>query len=194
MVFDIVLILVLCVSVFIGGKKGFLRVASRLISLIMSGICTSICVERLEEWLSGTSLYQEQYAKLTMAINSATDPKETLLMASLAEEAEKMAETVAQNILSALLSGVCFIAFCIVFNILLRFLDKLLLRIPIASPINRALGVVFSFICSFAISYVVIGAFGGIATYASSEFIRTQMESSYLVRFIYENNIIQFLF
>ncbi len=193
MVLDIAFIIVLVLSVLHGRKKGLFGALRPLVSLIMSAIGTSIFAEGLMEWFSGTSFYHSQFDKLVLGIIEKAEIKGVPLEA-VAEEAEKIAQSTAQNILGTLVTCLCFIALYIVFNIILRFLDKILLHVPIARPLNRILGMFFSFVFTFVILYVAIGALGGFATYASSDFIRTQMESSYVVRLIYENNVIQYLF
>ncbi len=192
MLLDIFAIIILIIAVISGRRSGLFRTVARLLSFVLAALCTSLWGDKLKTWMSETKLYERAFEKLSRAVGEALNKGETKLLEPFLKETEAMhaADTVAQGVADSFLLILCFVLFSFGIRLLIEVLDKLVFHLPLIRPLNRVLGMIFSFVFTLLTLYLVIGALGGVAMYVAADFMEAQMQSSILVRAMYENNIV----
>ncbi len=194
MILDFVFVLLLIFSVISGRKAGLFLTVARLGSLVLSFVLTALFGNKILLFLQGFSFYDMVAMKLTDVIENALKTGETALIAPFLEEANMAIELAAKSMADMIFTALIFALFSFVVRISIRLIDKCICRLPLVGTANRFLGMAVSLLFTVIISYLIIGFFGGIVMCSDAEFLREQMVSSVLVRFMYENNIVLNLF
>lgn len=191
MILDGILVLILVFSVLHGRKTGMFRMVARLISFALSWILTSVWGEPVKAVLRETTLYQSAAETLTLRISeAAAEGNLGVFKAFMDLSGGNMATEAVQGMMDMLLSAICFFFFLCLVRLLIEVLDKTVLHLPIVKPFNALFGMAVSLLLTLAVLYILAGALGGAMLCTESEFWRQQMESSYLFRGMYENNIV----
>ncbi len=192
MILDGILILIIVLSVLRGRKTGMFRMAARLVSFALSWLLTAIWGENVKAFLAETALYATAKETLTARILEATEEGKPGIFTVFTDMSQggAAAEAAASGMLDMLLSAICFFLFLCLVRILIEVLDKTVLHLPLVRPVNALLGMTVSLLLTLCILYILAGALGGTMLCAESEFWRQQMETSYLFRGMYENNIV----
>lgn len=192
MILDGILILILVLSVLGGRKTGMFRMVARLISFALSWILTVMWGEDVKAFLMESAMYKTARETLTARIaEAAAEGKPGIFKAFMdISGGSAAAEAAAQGMLDMLLTAISFFLFLCLVRLLIEVLDKTVLHLPIVRPVNALLGMAVSLLLSLSVLYILTGAIGGAMLTAESEFWRQQMESSYLFRGMYENNIV----
>jgi len=99
---------------------------------------------------------------------------------------ELTSKGIADSILSVLIFGLFFL----VVRLCIGILDKTVFHLPLVRPANRLTGMLASLAITVIVLYLVVGILGGMAAYAENTFFAQQMQSSKIVRFMYENNFV----
>ncbi len=192
MILDIAVIVILGIAAFGGRRSGLFRTVARLASLVLAAVGVFLWGDALKEWTLGTPWAKSMLASLTDAVESALESGQTVLIEPFLPEStvSHAAEVAALGIADMILSVLCFVVISAAVRILVEVLDKLVFHLPLVRPVNRILGMAFSFGFTAIILYLVVGALGGLSMYTDNAFFSEQMQSSVLVRGMYENNIV----
>ncbi len=192
MLLDILVIVILLIAVITGRKSGLFRTVARFLSLITAGIFTSLWGEKLCSFIASSKLYEEMLLKLTESVEKAVTNGKTEILSPFLREAGVLSatETAAQSMLDTFLSVCIFVLFVLLVRILIEVLDKVIFHLPLLRPLNRFLGMLFSFVFTLTILYLILGVVGGLAVFSDAGFWAEQMQSSVLVRAMYDNNIV----
>lgn len=190
MLIDAILILIFAAAVWRGRKTGIFRMVSRLISFVIAWVLVTVKREGLMGFLTEKGIYTAVYERLLVNVTSASQKGEGGMLSAMQMAGTKAAEGFATRLTEMLLVAATFFVIVIVVRILIYILDKTVLHLPLVRPLNSVLGIAASLALTFVLVSLIIGAFGGTLLCAESEFWRGQMESSFLVRNIFENNTV----
>lgn len=191
MILDGILLLILILAVFRGRKTGMFRMITKLLSFLLAWVCTSLWGNHLKTFLESTSLYQSIADALSLRIAEALlTEKQSIFKTIMESSAQNATQGAAHTILDMLLSGLVFFLFLCLVRLLVEVLDRTVLHLPLVKPVNSLLGMAVSLALTLCILYILAGALGGAMLCSETAFWREQMESSYLFRGMYENNIV----
>ncbi len=192
MILDALVIIILVVSAWRGKKIGLFRTVARLLSFILAMLGTTLWGDAVLLWFQKTSLYDMALKKVIAFVESTLEKGETAILKPflIGEAGAAFTESAAENILHTFLSVLCFLAFLLLVRLLIVVIDKLIFRLPLVRPLNSGLGMVSSFVFAAAILYLLVGALGSITAIWESGFLSQEMQSSVLVRHMYENNFV----
>ncbi len=194
MILDVALIIIFVISVISGRKAGLFLTVARLGSLLLASICTALFGKQILSFFQSCSLYDFLAEKVEGVIENTVKAGETALFAPFLEEADMVTGVAAGGITDMFFTALIFVLFSVLVRILIRVINKFVCRLPLVGQVNRFLGMAVSFVFTGIVAYLVIGIFGGIIMCSDAMFLQEQMASSFLVRAMYENNIILKLF
>lgn len=194
MILDALLVVVFIISILSGRKTGLFLTVARVLSLLAASLLTALFGKNILAFLESSSLYDTLMQKLVSVVEKAVKSGETVLLSPFLEKANMVSELAAKGIADMIFSAIIFVAFSLLVRILIRLINKFICHLPLVGSANRFLGMAVSFLFTLVISYLVIGLVGGAAMCSEVEFIKEQMTSSVLIRYMYENNIVLNLF
>lgn len=192
MILDFIAVLILIAAALAGRRSGLFRVVAGLLTFVLAGVCTAVFGGSIRAWVMGTAVYSDATAKLSETVQKMLESGETALIEPFLspEVTGNVAEAAAAGIADSLLSVLIFIVLLTVIRLVITVLDKTVFHLPLLKPVNRFLGMAVSLAFALAVLYLAAGALGGMAMYTESVFLAEQMQTSVLVRFMYENNFV----
>ncbi len=190
MILDAVAIIILLFSAWRGRKIGLFRTVARFLSFALATLATIVWGDAVRLWVSETPLYAVTLEKVTAYVEGTLGKGETAILSPFlfGEAGATFAKSAAGNIVDTLVSVLCFVAFLLFVRLAITVIDKAIFRLPLLQPLNKGLGMVLSFAFTLAVFYLLVGGLGSLSAFEESGFLAGQMESSLLVRHMYENN------
>ncbi len=196
MLLDGILVVIVAVAMFTGRKTGLFHTVFRFLSLAIAGICTAVFGESLRNWMLKLPICKEGVLKLTETVEKCIQNGKTELLGPFASfvTTGKTAAIVSGKIAETVLSAILFVLFILAVRLGIALLDKTVFNLPVVRPINRLLGMLLSGVFALFLLFLAIGILGSFGVFTGGEFMEAQLESSALVKYIYENNPVLSLF
>ncbi len=205
-IIDIILIALMAISIFLGYKKGLVKVAVKLCAFIIAVIVTLIFYKPVSNLIINNTGIDEKIQSIiiengTKELEEADEEEKKNLLESMqsyvgnaiAETQNEIVESVAQELsvrLIDILSMVgLFIATRIVL-ILLVLVSDLITNIPIIKQFNELGGVIYGVIRGLAVIYVILAIVFLIVSMNANSGIVNIINSSIITKFMYQNNIL----
>lgn len=182
MVFDIVLLVLLGLFALAGKRKGLLLSVVGLISVGISYAASAILLPPLSEAFENTSLYDMLFEKVSGAIPENFESLPEVFRGSTREMVAQQATTIVANII---ISVLIFIVVMLVVNMMANLLNSVL-KLPGLNMLNKFGGLVFGTATGFLACYVIIAIWGVFTLFKLPQ----PLESSTLVRLMFENNLL----
>ena len=208
-IIDIILIALMAISIFLGYKKGLVKVAVKLCAFIIAVIVTIVTLifyKPVSNLIINNTGIDEKIQSIiiengTKELEEADEEEKKNLLESMqsyvgnaiAETQNEIVESVAQELsvrLIDILSMVgLFIATRIVL-ILLVLVSDLITNIPIIKQFNELGGVIYGVIRGLAVIYVILAIVFLIVSMNANSGIVNIINSSIITKFMYQNNIL----
>lgn len=205
MILDIVLIIILLISAFIGYKKGLVGVVLSIVSLILSIILAVFLQGTVANYLyseTGVGTMIESSIKTTIEtelenrLNTEVEENENKFI-DMFFEPEELATTVvdesANKITMFILKGISFVGiFILVFIIcyILRMILNIVFKLPILNSINKVGGVSLNVLKTVFKIWILLAIIYFVSFVPLVDTINNFIDSSVVTKFLYENNII----
>ncbi|MBQ7033929.1 MAG: CvpA family protein [Clostridia bacterium] len=192
MFLDCIAVVILIAAALAGRRRGLFRVVAGLLAFVLAGVCTALFGGGIRTWAMGTEVYSDAVERFTETVQKLLESGETTLIEPFLSSGvtHNAAEAAAAGIAASLLSVLVFMGMMIVIRVGITVLDKTVFHLPLLRPVNRLFGMVISVLFTLILLYLAAGALGGLTMYTENEFLAGQMQSSVLVRYMYENNYI----
>ncbi len=192
MLLDGVLVLICLFAILRGKKMGLFRAVAGFLSFGTAVLATTLWGEKIRLWIYKMPWYPDMLKKLTETVEEAIAKGDTHLLVPFSggAGASALAEGAAAGLAETILSGLLFAVVLLGVRLLISVLDRLVFHLPVIRPVNRLLGMLLSLAFTICIAYLVIGVTGGLGLFDSMDWLSGQMQSSVLVRRMYENNIL----
>lgn len=206
-ILDIILLLFFSMFVFIGYRKGLVKVIFGLVAIVVSLIITIILYKPITNLIiENTQIDENIAATIEEKLSVDEDPKKEesnqfldKYINSTKQDLENgivksSAEIISVNIVGIIVWLVLFIAIRIAVTII-GILTNTLAELPIIKQFNKAGGLLYGVLEGILIIYVLLAIVFFIVTANNNVQIIDTINSSIITKFLYGNNIIlQILF
>ncbi len=188
MILDILFVLFLIFFIIRGKKRGIvsvlLGIGSTLLAILLAITLHNVFAENIEN----TQMYNDLRETVVLKLNEHAGTTDSVILEDIKE---KGIEQTANGIMSAAFTAIIFLVSMIAIKIL-SFLLKGVFKLPILNFFNGTLGMLWSGIVIIFITYILLILAKGFLD--ENSFIITQINSSYLLKFMYDNNLIYMMF
>ena len=204
---DVILFSIIVLNVFIGYKKGLIKVALNIFAFFIAIIATLILFKPISNLVINNTQIDDKIKEAIVTKTSKNQEQNEdnknkgfiqdyieSEIKSKAEEAknsviETIAETISIRVVEILTWILLFIAIRIVL-ILLKFLSETISEIPIIKQFNEIGGIIYGIIKSAIIIIFILTIIFIISSIYGSGKINDAIEESYVTKFLYNNNIV----
>ena len=206
MILDIIVLAILALSAFIGYKKGLIGILVSVIALILSIILAVFLQGTVADYLYndtnvGTTIESSVKEMMEEQIKENnkldTDTKSENKFLAMFFDVEKIKNSTindgSKKITEFILKGISFVAiFVIVFVIcyILSMVLNIVFNLPILNSVNKVGGVAANILKSLFKIWIVLAMCSFISFTPKLSVITDAINSSFLTKFLYDNNLI----
>jgi len=205
MILDVIFIVAVIWMAFLGRKRGFVRTILQIVSTILSVIVALLIKEPVTKFIEKTGFYRNNIQQVVKIItpkiesSSITSDKAMgfVINKVIGENVNNAINSTSESIAKAIIGVIITVLVFVLAFFIIRFFAKLIenvFRLPGLNFANRLAGMIWGVAVVFLISYVLLAICSGTALMGSGGFFIKQMESSYIVKSLYENNLLIKLF
>ena len=205
MIADLILILVMALCVFLGYKRGLIKVAVRILSFIVALVVALILYNPISNYIINNT---EVVPNISNAIHSKLYNQEEETEENNDEEINTIenyideytnevkhesVDLVAQEGAVTIVRIGTWIGLFFVTKvamIFVRFFADIIGKLPIIKQFNKAGGIIYGILEGFAVIYVVLAIFSMISPMMNDNAISSAINESHICKVMYENNII----
>ncbi len=188
MVLDILFLVVLIFFIIRGKKRGIisvlLGVGSTLLAIILAITLHNVFAVQIED----TEIYNTARETIIQKLSEEVTIGESEIFSDVKE---KGIEQAANGVMSATITAIIFLISIIIIKAL-SFAVKGFFKLPVLSFFNGTLGMLWSAVVIIFITYILLIMAQGFLD--ENSFVMTQINSSYLLKFMYDNNFIYMMF
>ena len=206
---DCITILVMLLCIFIGYKKGLIKVAMKFVAIIVSIIIALIFYKAAANFIINNTQIDENISNKKkkkiddVDFNNLTDEEkkqnqilkfsEKYINEALENSKENVARYVSDNLSKTIIEGMSFIGLLILTRLvllLLNLLTNVIAKLPIISQFNKSGGIAYGIIEGLFIVNLVFAILYLLNPVVLNGKIENNIQKSNLGKLIYENNII----
>ena len=197
---DIILVVLIALSIFLGYKKGLATLAIKLCAFIIAILITFILYRPIANLIINTTSIDESiedsiYNKVTEMIQK-DDTNE--LTSDLIESAKQgMLEQTARELAINVVYGGTIIILFIIVRIALIFvsaLTNLVAKLPIIKQANEVGGAIYGLLRAIVIIYAILLVINFVGELSPNNIATQTINETTLTKTMYENNIFEILF
>lgn len=203
-ILDIILIVILGGSIFLGYKKGLVRVAVSLFALIIAIVVTLVFYRPISSAIINNTDWDEKIEQVIIE-NTTKKIEETDQNGNILEDAQKyidnavtqgqndvvenVAPVIAERVISIGTMIVLFIATRLLL-ILLTLVSDVITNLPIIKQFNELGGLIYGLIRGLVVIYALLAIAFFIVSMSSNTGITNAIDSSFITKFMYSHNIL----
>lgn len=195
-VVDVILLLILVLSIFLGYKKGLVAVAIKLCAFILALIIAFILYKPISNFIINATAIDETIENSIIESSNKIIEKNT--DSKIIDEAkEKIVPGAARKIaINIITIGVALILFLIarIGIVFITALADALAKIPLLKQFNEVGGGIYGAIRGITIIYIVCIFINLYTQFYPHNIIDESLEQSYIGKIIYENNVFNVFF
>ena len=203
-VFDIVIVLILLFSIFLGYKKGLVNVGFNLFAIIISIAVTLIFYSPITNVVINNTQIDENIEKVIID-NGTKEVEQNTENSTVTSYIQNYAEGLAQNAqntavqtaahsiaINAVGIGVMILLFIVTRLALsiLKIATNIITKIPIIKQCNEIAGIAYGILRGLIIVYVILAITFFVSFLSGDSTINTIIENTYVTKLFYNNNII----
>ncbi len=203
-ILDIILVVILAGSIFLGYKKGLVKVAVSLFALIISLVVTLVLYRPISNAIINNTDWDEKIEQVIIE-NTTKKVEETNQNGNILEDAQKyidnavaegqnnvvenVAPVIAERVISIGTMIILFIATRLVL-ILLTLVSNVITNLPIIKQFNELGGVIYGIVRGLIVIYALLAIAFFIVSMSSNINITNAIDSSFITKFMYSHNIL----
>ncbi|MCI8700415.1 MAG: CvpA family protein [Clostridia bacterium] len=203
-ILDIILVVILAGSIFLGYKKGLVKVAVSLFALIISLVVTLVLYRPISNAIINNTDWDEKIEQIIIE-NTTKKVEETNQNGNILEDAQKyidnavaegqnnvvenVAPVIAERVISIGTMIILFIATRLVL-ILLTLVSNVITNLPIIKQFNELGGVIYGIVRGLIVVYALLAIAFFIVSMSSNINITNAIDSSFITKFMYSHNIL----
>lgn len=210
-VVDIILILVVSLNIYLGYKKGLIKVAFNLLAFLIAIIATIILFKPVANLVIAKTQIDDNIESAIISnfsskeeenedkedkneksnfIQKYIDEKIKTTATDTKDQAVKsVANTVSIRITEIIIAIALFITIRILL-VLLRFLSDMIAEIPIIKQFNEAGGIVYGLLKAIILVYLVLTIIFIISSINGNGIINRAIDESFITKILYDNNVL----
>lgn len=204
MVVDLIIVAILALSIFLGYRKGLVKLAVKLCAFIIALVVTLVLYQPISNIIINNTGLDEKLQDIILeksnevveqSANTVNDTPAQGLTEQMAENAKSQllpsaARDLAVNIIRIGVMLVLYIVIKIAISIIAALADKIA-ELPILHQFNKAGGILYGAIRGIIIVYVILLLIGLVGEINPDNRAHKEVENSYLGKVMYENNIFE---
>lgn len=205
-ILDIILIAIMAISIFLGYKKGLVKVAVKLCALLIAIIVTLVFYKPVSNMIINNTQLDEKIESIiiengTRKLEESNEEGKSGFLENMQkyvdntiaqtqnEIVENAAKEISGRIINILVIVGLFIATRLVL-ILLVFISDLITSLPIIKQFNELGGVLYGIIRGLALIYAILSIVFLIVSISANSSILAAIDNSIITKFMYQNNIL----
>lgn len=198
-IIDLCILIIIALSTFIGFKKGFIKVAFRLISFILALIIALVLYKPVSNFINNyTPIPNKIESKIESRISSSNKEETNNLVANYYKNIRNISTTViAKNITNSIVNISSILIVFLLSRLLLMFLrisTDLIAKLPLIKQFNHIGGFIYGLLAGFFIIYLFFTIITLLAPIINLNNIIKLINSSIIANIMYNNNILFMFF
>lgn len=198
-IIDLCILMIIALSTFIGFKKGFIKVAFRLISFILALIIALVLYKPVSNFINNyTPIPNKIESKIESRISSSNKEETNNLVANYYKNIRNISTTViAKNITNSIVNISSILIVFLLSRLLLMFLrisTDLIAKLPLIKQFNHIGGFIYGLLAGFFIIYLIFTIITLLAPIIDLNNIIKLINSSIIANIMYNNNILFMFF
>ena len=204
-IFDIILVAIIALNVFICYRKGLVKLAVGLIAVIVAIIVSVVLYKPVSNIIIENTEIDENIENTIIENFSAeTDEQEDTDNGFMKYMEKYVNDSInktrnqivleASNVIATKVINICvFLGIFIVARIvliLLTFIADIIMSLPILKQFNKAGGIIYGLIKALLIIYVILAIIFFIIYVSGNTTLSNAISSSYITKFFYNNNLL----
>lgn len=204
-IFDIILVAIIALNVFICYRKGLVKLAVGLIAVIVAIIISVVLYKPVSNIIIENTEIDENIENTIIENFSAeTDEEEDTDNGFMKYMEKYVNDSInktrnqivleASNVIATKVINICvFLGIFIVARIvliLLTFIADIIMSLPILKQFNKAGGIIYGLIKALLIIYVILAIIFFIIYVSGNTTLSNAISSSYITKFFYNNNLL----
>ena len=198
-IIDLCILIIIALSTFIGFKKGFIKVAFRLISFILALIIALVLYKPVSNFIKNyTPIPNKIESKIESRISSSNKEETNNLVANYYKNIRNISTTViAKNITNSIVNISSILIVFLLSRLLLMFLrisTDLIAKLPLIKQFNHIGGFIYGLLAGFFIIYLFFTIITLLAPIIDLNNIIKLINSSIIANIMYNDNILFMFF
>ena len=205
-ILDIIIIAIMAISIFLGYKRGLVKVAVKLCALLIAIIVTLVFYKPISNIIIDNAELDEKIENIiiengTKKLEESNEEESQNFLENMQKYVDdtitqtqnEIVENAAKEISVKIISILAIVGLFIVTRlvlILLVLISDLITSIPIIKQFNELGGILYGIISGLAIIYIILAIVYLVASMSASNSILTAIDSSIITKFMYQNNIL----
>lgn len=197
MIIDIIIIMIIALSTFLGYRKGFINLSVNLLASIIALLVMLFLTTPITNLLINTTSIDESIEniiieKVNEAIGSQTNNNE-IINELVISSTEGMLEENAAEISTTVIKFAVAILLFILVRVGLIFVSaiaNLLAKIPVIKQMNEVGGIIYGLIRGVLAIYIILFLISSISLINTDNILNEKIEESTVTKLMYDNNII----
>ena len=204
---DIILIGIIILNIFIGYKKGLIKVVFNIFAFFIAIVVSLILFKPVSNIIINNTEIDDKIREKILSVNNYDEDseytndenKKTFLekyiedkVAEAGKEAKKRAVEAASNVISIkateIITGLILFIIVRIALILLGFLTDTLSNIPIIKQFNEIGGITYGLAKAIIIIYLLLTIIFIISSMKENNVVEESIYNSYITKLLYENN------
>lgn len=204
MIVDLIIVAILALSIFLGYRKGLVKLAVKLCAVVIALVVTLILYQPISNIIINNTGLDEKLQDIILeksnevveqSVSTVNDTPAQELTGQMAEEAKNellpsAARDLAVNIIRIGVMLVLYIVIKIAISIIAALADKIA-DLPILHQFNKAGGIIYGAIRGIIVIYVILMLIGVVGEINPENRAYKEVESSHLGKVMYENNVFE---
>ena len=198
-IIDLCILMIIALSTFIGFKKGFIKVAFRLISFILALIIALVLYNPVSNFINNyTPIPNKIESKIESRISSSNKEETNNLVANYYKNIRNISTNViAKNITNSIVNISSILIVFLLSRLILMFLrisTDLIAKLPLIKQFNHIGGFIYGLLAGFFIIYLIFTIITLLAPIIDLNNIIKPINSSIIANIMYNNNILFMFF
>lgn len=202
MIVDIIIIAIILLSVFLGYRKGLVKLRNRVCAFFIAIIITFILYRPIASLIiNNTQLDENIQNAITDSINNFTSNEENKTEENSSELVESakngmLSETSRELAINIIYGAVMILLYAVlrIALIFISFIADKIAELPILKQFNKTGGIIYGLLRGVLIIYVLLMLIGVFGQVNPNNSVHMQIEDSYLGKLMYDNNILNIFF
>ncbi len=189
---DGIVIIFILLCVFIGYKKGLVKVGIRLVSFLVAIIITFILYRPISEMIINYTQIDESIQNIVIENVSKKEVEKTNKEDIIEDTKNSILLNIAKPLSYNVVYGGVMIILFIISRVILFFISALtdiVEKLPIIHQFNRMGGIIYGIIVGFFITNLILLIISFIAKANFNNRLEEQIQNTYITKLMYENNI-----
>lgn len=198
-IIDFCVLIIIALSTFIGYKKGFIKVAFKLISFILALVIALVLYKPVSNFINNyTPIPNKIESKIESRISSSNKEETNNLISNYYKNIRNISiDLIAKNTTNSIVNISSILIVFLLSRLILMFLrvsTDLIAKLPLIKQFNHIGGLIYGLLAGFFIIYLIFTIITLLAPIIDLNNILKLINSSIIANIMYNNNILFMFF